>query len=79
MPSPKKTLEQIRTELPLGKVVEFSPGRGAPKVRAVITGHRQAGEPGTKGHSVFVETHEDRGKLKGRDRSVRAGTCTLVS
>ncbi|PZP71784.1 hypothetical protein [Methylorubrum populi] len=79
MVTPKKSLEDIKKEFPVGKKVRFSPGRGAPEVTAEITGVRQAGQPGTRGHSVFIDTVENRGeKLKPLERSVRPGTCTLV-
>jgi len=75
----KKTLADYEKEFPKGKTVRFSPGRGAAEVTAEIVGVRQAGQPGTKGHSVFIDTIERRGgKLKPLERSARPGTCTLV-
>ncbi|GBU16892.1 MULTISPECIES: hypothetical protein [Methylobacterium] len=79
MANPKKTLADFEKEFPVGKKVRFSPGRGAADVTAEITGVRQAGTPGTRGYSVFIDTVEHReGGLKPLNRSARPGTCTLV-
>lgn len=75
----KQDLEKIKTDFPTGREVRFSPGRGAAEVTAEVTGYRQAGTAGTRGHSIFLETRENRGEgLKPKERSVRPGTCTLV-
>lgn len=72
----KQNLAEIQKQFPKGSKVAFTPGRSDSEVTAVVTGYRQAGVPGTRGHSIFIETKEERGgNLKPKERSIRPGTC----
>ncbi len=75
----KLTLEEAQKRYPVGTKVSFVPGKTSPtRVTAEVTGVRQAGQPGTKGFSIFVDTREDLGEGKAKERSVRPATLTAA-
>lgn len=75
----KLTLEEAQKRYPVGSKVSFVPGKTSTvRVTAEVTGVRQAGVAGSKGFSIFVDTREDLGSGKAKERSVRPATLTAA-
>lgn len=72
-------LDDLRSRFPVGTDVVIDNPRATGPVKARVTAINHSGEPGTRGHSLFIVTEEDRGEgLKPRLRRVRPAHCKVA-